>query len=205
MNATQPIPPPGLAILPQYLSANPQKILVKGSFFGSAITATTADGQPLFRIESESFSLSHRQTFWDDATNKKLFQVRKDSSSRYYAELSEDGPRLFETKTHTRFLHRDETTVTFANQADEKRPVVTVEVMPPGTTSGGTFTWNGQVVASVEKEPMSARGRWEFSIVPGFDPVLVIAVMVALIDRDESRSSSSAAAAAGSAGGGGAC
>lgn len=194
----QAIPQPGLAILPQYLSADTQMIILKGSTFSKSMTASIANGQPLFHIEGENFSRSHRKTVIDASSNAMLYQVRKEGmgTKHYYAEMSENGPRLFETETHRKLMHRPKTIVTFANQADSSRPVIALEFTPAGMTSDGSFTLNGQLVAKVEKFSLSLSGEYQLTIAPGLDPSLIVGVMVAMIDRAKTQSNNSAAGGA---------
>lgn len=159
------------------------------------MTATTAEGQALFLVEGERFSRSHRKTVIDAATNAKLFQIRKDGIGlkHYYAEISEDGPRLFETETHRKLMHRPRTEITFANQADSSRPVISLEFVPAGLGNDGSFTLNGQVVTTVEKVSLSLSGEYLLTIAAGLDPTLIVGVMVAMIDRAKTQSNNNAA------------
>ena len=197
MGDLPPLPAPGLAILPQYLSNHPLELTLKGSTFSKSMTATTGDGRALFRIEGASFSRSHRRAVLDAASGAKLFEVRKDGMGlkHYYAEVSENGPRLFETKTHSRLFHRPRTAVRFANQADpHNRGMVELEFVPAGRGDDGSFTWSGGPVVRVQKKGLSLSGEYQLSIAPGMDPALAVAVMVAMIDRAKTQAANSASA-----------
>lgn len=193
-----PLPPPGLAILPQYLSDRPLIVTLEGSSFSKSMTATTSDGMPLFRIEGKSFSSSHRRVFLD-SNGQKLFEIRKDGMGlkHYYAEIEEDGPRLLETETHTRLFHRPQTSVKFANQADPSRQIIDLEFIPAGRGADGSLSWSGGQVALIEKISLSTSGEYRLSLAPGLDPALVVAVMVAMIDRARTQASRNAAASSG--------
>lgn len=199
MSNLPPLPPPGLAICPQYLSNRPLTVILKGSVFSRSMTATTADGALLFRTEGKSFSRSHRREFFD-ANGQKLFEIRKQGMGlkRYYAEIQENGPRLFETETHTKIFHRPRTDVRFANQADPSRQMVQLEFTPARRGDDGSFTWSGGQVAVVEKISISTSGEYRLCLSPGMDPAIVVAVMVAMIDRAKTQASNNAAAGAGS-------
>ena len=172
-------------------------IILKGSSFSKSMTATTGEGMVLFRIEGQSLSRSHRKEFLD-ANGRKLFEVRKDGMGlkRYYAEVEENGPRLLETETHTKMFHRPRTAVRFANQADPSRQLVEMEFIPARRGDNGSLTWSGGQVALIEKISLSTSGEYRISISPGLDPTLVVAVMVAMIDRAKTQASNSAAAGA---------
>lgn len=199
-----PLPLPGLAILPQYLSNTPLKVILKGAAFSKSMTATTSDGRPLFKIESQSFSISHRRSVSDASTGQKLFEIRKEGmgTRSYFAEVSERGPRLFETYTHVKLFHRARTAVKFANQADPNRGMVELEFIPAAMGQDGSFNLSGGMVARVEKVSMTLSGEYHLSIAPGMDPALIVAVTVAMIDRAKTQAHAGAAggAAAGSAG-----
>lgn len=201
MSNLPPLPPPGLAIMPQYQSNGPQTITLKGSSFSSSMTATTSNGAVLFRTEGKSFSLSHRRAFLD-AYGQKLFEIRKDGMGlkRYYAEVAENGPRLWDTETHSKMFSRPRTTVRFANQADPSRQMVELEFLPAGRGNDGHFTWGGRQVAVVEKVSFSLSGEYRLTLSPGMDPALVVAVMVAMIDRAKTQASSNASAGAAATG-----
>lgn len=209
--AMNPLPAPGLAIIPQYLSNGPLKIILKSNgTFSSGMTATIADsGTPLFLVDSASFSMSHRQAVIDAASNTTLFEVRKESMStkRYYAEMGENGPRLFETQTRNKMLGRPRTEVVFANQADEKggRPEARLEFTPAGMGEDGSFTLNGEMVALVEKVSFRIAGEYHLTLTPGFDPALVVGVMVAMIDRAKSQTRGGIVNGGAATGTGGSC
>ncbi|KAL6243753.1 hypothetical protein RBB50_009186 [Rhinocladiella similis] len=193
-----PLPAPGLAILPRYLSDRPLTVILKGSSFSRSMTATTGDGLLLFSIEGQALSRSHRRSFLD-ANGQKLFEIREEGirAKHYYAALEENGPRLFETETHVKIFRRSRTSVRFANQADPNRQMVELEFVQAGLGEDGSLTWSGGQVALVEKISFTMSGEYRLSVSPGMDPALVVAVTIAMIDRAKTQASRNAGAGAG--------
>lgn len=198
-----PVPAPGLAILPQYLSNSPLKVILKGSTWNRSMTATTEDGTVLFKIEGEAFARSHRRSILD-ANGQKLFDLRKATlgTKHYYAEAEENGPRLFETETDRKMLHRSRTSITFANQVDPARQVVDLEYIHPGFGEDGSFSLGGRQVVLIEKISITLSGEYRMTIAPGLDSALVVGVVVAMVDQARVRARHASNAAAGGASGG---
>lgn len=111
-------------------------------------------------------------------------------TKHYYAEVAENGPRLFTVDSKSSWTHRQRTAVRFANQADMRRSEESLEYIPVGFRDDGSFTWNGQLVVVVEKR-FSLLTEYHLTIAPGLDPALVVGVMVAMVDQEKTRSSKS--------------
>lgn len=148
------------------------------------MTVNIVGGAPLFTITGDLFSRSHRRTVMDASSSTKLFQVRKDGlgGRHYYAEVSENGPKLFTMEIRKKLFHRPTAAVRFTNQADSGRTEVTMEYIPAIVGDNGSFTYNGQVVAVIEKR-MSLGGEYHLTIASGLDPAVVVGVTIAMIDR----------------------
>lgn len=200
MDSLLAVPEPGIAIFPQYISSNIQKINLKGSSWSKSMTATSANGQALFRIQSETLSRSYRKTVIDGSTNSTLYQIRREDpgtgTRRYYAQSSDTGPRLFETEARTRLMHQSQIVVTLTNQADASHPTAELGFTPASRGKTGNFLLNGEEVVIVEQVSLNVGGEYELTVAAGLDPALIVGVMVAMVDQMKTQFNSGAGAAA---------
>jgi uncharacterized protein YxjI len=146
-------------------------------------------------------SLSHRKIL-KDSQGRKLYLIRRETftlGTKYYAETSENGPRLWEFEIHTR-LTGSETKMTFKNAATGGQPDhLDFKNNPFGST--GYIKHQGKEVAIIEKKKWKLKLVYELSIAQGLDMTLVIGIILSMDDRTRTNN----AAAAPPAGSGGAC
>jgi uncharacterized protein YxjI len=179
----QALPPPGLAIFSKFVSSSPQTLYMKGEAFSSDFSLTWADGRPFIHVDSESFSLSRRKNIIDSSTGNKLCTIRREHFSRqgtYYAETSDDGPRLFEVEK-TSHWGKTKFSITFPNaNAGGQSVSLDYKATSSFKSREGTITWNGTPVAYVERESSIKGSRYRLHIAPGVDPFVVAGLVVAI-------------------------
>ncbi|KAH8159374.1 hypothetical protein CIB48_g8874 [Xylaria polymorpha] len=140
MSQIAPYPTP-LGLFPRFMARQPESLALKEkvmSLSGDSFDIKLANGQPIFQVKGETFSLSHRQHFCDVAGNE-LFTIRKKLialHSTYYAEDT-NGNVIFEMIcTFTPPSGKEETLMvkgnffdTRADITDEatKQPVATID------------------------------------------------------------------------------
>lgn len=197
----QAIPPPGIAIHPAYIVSQHESLTMKGGFSGNHFIVTDQTGTEVFKVDSERFSMSHRTNVSEAATGKMLCTLRRETftmRSRYYAEVAENSPRLFDMES--KMSLGEKFLIKFPNAAAEGEQVE-LDWKSPAFSSRGELYLNGVLVALMEKEHFKLKGEYRIHVAPGMDKFLAICVAACVNDERASNN----AGAAGAAGGGGAC
>lgn len=204
MSQLHQVPPVG--INSDFISEKPRTLIVQGKVFSKKSTVTLDDGSPMFHIQPESFSASHRIHLLDARSDQEIFQLQKRSlRSKYYASQSGDESQsLVDLEIQSALFGGPTTIATFGNTANGGAPAV-FEYKVHTMENINTVMWDGHPVAEIEKKSMSMSGQFMIRLAPGVDPLPVLTIVMALADRARSRNNASAGAAGGAAGGGGGC
>jgi uncharacterized protein YxjI len=193
-----PVP---VAANPDFVAHNTETIIVSSEPFSKQWKVCLHDGTPLLIVSGESLSMSHRKTI-SDPQGRKLCQIRRQTwtmGTRYYAEATEDGPRLWELESHTGLTSRNNK-MTFSNQAAGGEKAA-LEVKETTFGSVSQVKYDGKEVAIIEKKRWKMRHEYHLTIAKGLDMSLIVGLVIALDDKTRT----SRAATAGAAGGGGGC
>jgi uncharacterized protein YxjI len=195
-----PLPAP-VAVDTNYIAKRTEKLTVTREPMSADWVVTLEDGTTLFTLEREHFSLSHRKTF-RDSQGCTMYQIRKQPftmGAKYYAEMSENGPRLWEYEIHSS-LGGSNTKMAFRNTATGGKPDhLDFKHKSLGSTS--YVKHEGRDVAVVHKKKWQLKRVYELTIAQGLDMTLIIGMILSMDDKVRSN----AAASAGAAGGSGAC
>jgi hypothetical protein len=119
---TSDFAPGPVAALPQYLADESVSLRITRDPLSKHWSITRADGSVMFVAQSGHFVSSLRDTLVDNEGNK-LYQIRREFygfRTKYYAETTEGGPRLFEMELHTRH-HVVQASTMFHNVAENGR------------------------------------------------------------------------------------
>lgn len=196
----QPVPAPGAGIHPSYVASQLETLTVKGSSLSrNHFVVLDSAGTQLFGIDAEKLSLSQRTHVTETATGTKLCTLRRETwkmKSQYYAEVSEDGPRLFDMKSKFS-MGSEKFVITFPNVVADGQEVV-LDWKGPAFSSKGEIYLNGMMVAFVEKEHFKLKGEFRVHVAPGMDKLLAVCIL-ACVNNERANNSSGAAAGSGSA------
>lgn len=176
----EPLPAPGLAIFPQYVSSDKMETYrLKVQVFNPDFLITHADGRPFLHQKSAAMSMSGRTTITDANTNQRLCQIRGRYNS-YYAEVEGAG-KLFdviEEKTLSKF------SISFGNALDGGKR----ERLDFKSDNGwfnkkdGTVSWQGRPVAEIE-HTSRFKPVYLVHVAPGLDPFIIIGLFLVVSDR----------------------
>jgi uncharacterized protein YxjI len=189
-----------VAVDTHYIAKSTEKLTLTRGAVSSEWIVTLSDGTTLFVLEGEHFSLSHRKTV-KDSKGQKLYQIRRETfnlGSKYYAETSENGERLWEFEVH-RSLTGSESTMMFKNAASGGQPDHLEFKDKAFGKTGGYVKYQGKKVAMIEKKTWKLKHVYELTVTQGLDMSLIVGIVLSLDDRTRTRR----ATAAGAAGGGG--
>lgn len=184
--ATQPVSSPGIALNTDFLHDQPLKLIMKGEGLSRDFTISLEDGTPLFQVDSETFSNSHRKHIIECRTGHELFTIRKENFSmryRYYAEVPDgSGNMLFETVTSSGFLKGPTTAMDFRN-ALQNGQNDQLQLVGHNFSGESEILWRDQQVAEIYKESFKLRSEYHLAMVAGMDPLLVVVLAVIMDDR----------------------
>lgn len=196
--AFPPLPRPGLAILPEYVSSRQEVFYIKGEMFSRDFSITHADGRPWLYMDSETLSFSHRKTIIDAATRQKLCQIRRSGmGGDYYAEDGY-GKKLFDIAQESMGTSR--WAIHFPNaNAGGRQERLEYKSNSRFNPRDGVISWQGQPVAAIEKQGWGSKS-FVVQVAPGLDPFIIIGLLIAIEDKRRSRRNGTGAAAAGAGG-----
>lgn len=195
ISSLQPISPPGVAIHPTYIASRPESLTMKGSWSGRRFTITDSNSMEILKIEGERMSISHRMHVTEAASGQRLCTLRREKftmTAHYYAEVSEDGPRLFDLEGKLS-LGGTKMVVKFPNAAANGQEVE-LDYKSPAFRSRGELYLNGIMVALLERERLKLKDEFHVHVAPGMDKLLAVCIMACVDDRRDSAASAGAAA-----------
>lgn len=194
----EPLPQPGLAVVPRFVSSKPESFKIKSEAFSTDCEIKTMDGKAFLFVEAEFMSLSKRKTIRDAATGQQLCQIRRDGlgGGSYYAE-TEGNRALFEIQKESMGTSR--WTISFPNANDGGKPErLEYESDSHWSPKDGTVSWRGRPVARMEK-PGAFSKSWVVTVAPGLDPLIVLGLQLAIMAQRRASRSGAAAGAGGGA------
>ena len=181
----QPLPPPGLAVFPQFISQQATFLALRGRWFDSGVDILYEDGRPFIHAEHHS-----RRYIMTDATTNTLLCVlhkgRRRDGKPYYAQLSPDpnSPRILEAKTIKHFLSGDDIDMQFPNAVNEGQ-WITLEFTNEALFGvRGEVTYNRVPVAVLKKSMMKFRREYRIEVAPGMDMFVVAVLAIVLKEKD---------------------
>ncbi|KAI0198888.1 DUF567-domain-containing protein [Astrocystis sublimbata] len=185
--------PQQIGLFAQFIARQPEALVLKEkvmSLSGDSFDIKLANGQPVFQVKGETFSLSNRQHFCD-MSGTELFVIRKKLialHTTYYAEDA-NGNALFEVKskfniggtkmicTFKSMSGKDETLMVKGNFFDTKADI----------TDEGT----GQPVATIDRKFFNARemftgqDTYAVTVAPNVDMAIIAAMCICMDDKKE--------------------
>ncbi|KAI0448617.1 DUF567-domain-containing protein [Xylaria acuta] len=185
--------PTKLGLFPRFIAQQPESLALKEkvmSLSGDSFDIKLANGQPIFQVKGESFSLSNRQHFCDMAGNE-LFTIRKKLialHATYYAE-DPNGNVIFEVKSK---FHIGGTKMicTFQTQPGKEESLM-VKGNFFDTTADITDEATKQPVATIDRKFFNAReiftgqDTYAVTVAPNVDMALIAAMCICMDDKKE--------------------
>ncbi|KAI1175631.1 DUF567-domain-containing protein [Nemania sp. FL0916] len=180
--------PKQLGLFTQFIAQRPEALALKEkvmSLSGDSFDIKLANGQPIFQVKGETFSLSGRKHFCDMSGNE-LFTIRKKLIALHTTFYAEDttGNVLFEVKSKfsiggTKMIctFKDETLMVKGNFFD--------------TTAQITDEATKQPVAVIDRkffnarEMFSGQDTYAVSVAPNVDMALVAAMCICMDEKKE--------------------
>ncbi|KAF2668090.1 hypothetical protein BT63DRAFT_426919 [Microthyrium microscopicum] len=153
------------------------------------------DGTPLLTIIGESMSASHRKTV-STPDGQTLYQIRRQlwsMGNTYYAERTEDGPKLWELESHSGFTGQKHKLM-FNNVAAGGQPaMLDFKNRKMGGISGEVKLID-QSVANIELKRGLLKKDYYVTVAQGVDMSLLVGMVVAIEDRMKTRRAGAAGA-----------
>jgi uncharacterized protein YxjI len=175
------LPSPGLAIFPTLIAQKQETLIMKIESFSRAWKICLFDGTPIMTISGESLSFSRRKTVCDGQGNQ-LCQIRCRKRGTYYAETSENGPKIWTLASKTG-VFTTRTTASFGNVVNGGKPV-DVGMKNSTSRSPSGVVRSGEVdIAVVEKQSWKMRTEYHITVAQGLDMFVPVALVMALDDR----------------------
>jgi uncharacterized protein YxjI len=192
--------PAPVAANPDFVAHNTETIILSNEPFTKEWKVCLHDGTPLLLVSGESVSMSHRKTV-TDPQGRKICQIRRQNWSmgtRYYAETTENGPRLWELESHFG-LTGSNNKMTFANQAAGGEKAA-LEIKNNTFGSVSQVKYDGKEVAIIEKKRWKMRHEYHLTVAKGLDMSLIVGLAIALDDKTRTTRAATAGAAGGASG-----
>ncbi|KAI0378556.1 DUF567-domain-containing protein [Hypomontagnella monticulosa] len=182
-----PFPRP-LGVFTPFIARQPETLVLKEkvmSLSGNSFDISLANGQPIFRVKGESFSLSQRMNVMDLSGNL-IFCIRKKHFSlhtTYYAE-NPNGDEIFEVQSKFK-LGGSKFIGSFKSASGQQEQLImkgdwtdtTAEIMDEAT---------GQPVAAIYRDRWNAREflggqqTYNVAIAPNVDMAIIAAMCICL-------------------------
>lgn len=157
---------------------------MKGTFGGKSFTVFDASGRQIFNLAGERFSMSHRIAVTDTTSGQNLCTLRRETftvGAHYYAEVSENGARLFDLESKMA-LGTEKFIIKFPNAAADGQNVE-LDWRSGAFSKKGELYLNGMMVAGFERELWKIKGEYHVYVAPGMDKLLAVCVMACVHDR----------------------
>ncbi|KAI1390610.1 DUF567-domain-containing protein [Hypoxylon trugodes] len=182
-----PLPRP-IGVFAPFIARQTETLVLKEkvvSLSGNSFDISLANGQPIFKVSGETFSLSQRMNVLDMSGNQ-LFCIRKRHLSihtTYYAEGA-NGQEIFEVKSKFK-LGGSKFIGTFTSSSGQQE-----ELLMKGdwtdTRAEITDEASGQAVAAIYRDRWNAREllgdqqTYKVAIAPNMDMAIVAAMCICL-------------------------
>ncbi|OTA99429.1 hypothetical protein M426DRAFT_325139 [Hypoxylon sp. CI-4A] len=195
MSQLAPFPRP-LGIFTPFIAKQPETIVLKEkvlSLSGNSFDISLANGQPLFKVKGETWTLSQRINIMD-TSDQLLFCVRKKHLSlhtTYYAE-NPNGEEIFEVQSKFKLIG-SKFIGTFTSASGQQE-----ELSMKGnwldTTAEITDEATEQPVAAIHRERLNARElvggqqTYTVNIAPNVDMAIIAAMCICMDMKNEQAS-----------------
>ncbi|KAI0976641.1 DUF567-domain-containing protein [Xylaria arbuscula] len=192
MSQLAPYPAP-LGLFPHFIARQPESLVLKEkvmSLSGDSFDIKLVNGQPIFQVKGETFSLSGRKHFCDPAGNE-LFTIRKKLialHSTFYAE-DPNGNVIFEVKSKFSF-GGTKMVCTFTSQPGKEETLM-VKGNFFDTRADITDEATKQPVATIDRKFFNAReifsgqDTYAVTVAPNVDMALIAAMCICLDEKKE--------------------
>ncbi|KAI1323749.1 DUF567-domain-containing protein [Xylariaceae sp. FL0255] len=188
----QPLSQP-VGLFPQFTARQPETLVLKEkilSLSGDSFDIKLLNGQPIFQVKGETFSLSGRKHLSDMAGNV-LFTIRKKLIALHATFYAEDpnGNVLFEVKGKFS-IGTSKSICTFTSQPSGKEECLLMKGNFFDTKADITDEATKQPVATIDRKFFNAREffggqqTYAVTVAPNVDMAIIAAMCICLDERE---------------------
>ena len=174
MEPLQPVPKPGVAIYPSYISPDETTLTMKTKGFGNYFNVNLPDDEPLFSIDVQGLSIKRKLRIRDAEKGAELALIKNQMLSwysKYFAETYTGVP-LFNSVTKCGMsLKGGTTTMSFDNVLDAGLRTEITFRHTNKRQSLGEIRWQNQVVGRISQKCWSKHQNFLLTVAPGMDSV----------------------------------